>query len=224
MTANINMKKIAMITASLGNFDQIELHVPQSLAYDYFLYTDENFPKLKTMAPRLQAKIPKCFAWELVPNYDYYFWIDGSLILTNPDSLKYFYDNCQGYDIVTLKHPRRNTVKQESRYLERGLDQESRYLVGRYLNEQMHEQMIEIKSDPEFVDNLLVIGGVFMYKNTPKVHAMLTEWWYHSSRYTVMDQLSFPYLLKKFGLKVNVRPDIYSDCPYLKQKGHKIRS
>jgi len=224
MKKTITSAKIAVITASLGGFDKVEAHIPQSIPYDYFLYTDKNLPKFKTMAPRLQAKIPKCFAWQMTPGYDYYFWIDGSLVLTNPDSLKYFYDNCQGYDIVTLRHPRRSTVKQEARYLERGLEQESRYLVGRYLNEQMNEQMAEIKTDPNFGDDLLVIGGVFMYKNTPKVQEMLKEWWYHSSRYTVMDQLSFPYLLKKFGLKVNVRPDIYNDCPYLRQKGHIKRS
>lgn len=215
--------KIAMITASLGNFDKVEAHVPQSIPYDYHLFTDNNYPRFKTMAPRLQAKIPKCFGWELAPGYDYYMWIDGNLVLTNPDSLKYFFDNCQDYDMVVLKHPGRDTVRWEARYINRGMDQQSRYFVGRYINELMNEQMNEINSDKSFADDMLVIGGVFMYKNTPQVQRMLKEWWYHSSRYNVMDQLSFTYLLKKFKLKINVRPDIYNDCPYLRHKGHIYR-
>lgn len=213
--------KIAVITANLGSFDKIESHVPQSIPYDYFLFTDENFPsRFNAMTPRLQAKIPKFFGWQMVTGYDYYFWLDGNLVLTSPDSLKYFFDNCQDYDIVVLKHPRRNTVKLEARYLQRGLIQQSKYLVGRYENELLEEQMAEINADRDFVDNLLVTGGVFMYRNTPEVQRMLKEWWYYTSRYLIMDQCSFAYVLKKSGLKINVRSDVYNDCPYLRHKGH----
>jgi len=211
-----------MITASLGGFDKLQKHVPQSLPHDYYLFTDKNFPpRFKSMTPRLQAKIPKFFAWQMVPGYKYYFWVDGNLVLTNKDSLKYFFDNLQGYDIVALKHPRRNTVKWEGRYLERGLNQGSRYLFDRYSGELLKEQMAEINSDNDFVDDLLVLGGAFFYRNTPKVQKMLKEWWYHVSRYLIMDQCSFSYVLKKSRLRIKVLPDnLYRNCLYLKQSGH----
>lgn len=217
----VERPKIAMITANLGGFDKMEPHIKQSISYDYYLFTDENFlPRTGSMTPRLQAKIPKFFAWQMVPDYDYYFYLDANFVLTSPDSLKYFFDNCQNFDIVVLKHPRRNTVKWEARYLERGLQQGSRYIAGRYTGEFLSEQMAEINSDPYFVDDLLVNGGVFIYKNTPLVQKMLKEWWYFNSRYLVMDQCSFAYVLKKSGLKVNVLPDSYIDSPYLRHKGH----
>lgn len=213
--------KIAVITASLGGFDKTEPPVPQSIDYDYFLFTDKNFPpRFNAMTPRLQAKIPKFFGWQMVPGYDYYLWLDGNLVFKSPDSLKYFFDNCKGYDIVVLKHPRRNNVKWEGRYVERGVEQQSNYIIGRYENELLEEQMAEIKADPDFVDDLLVNGGVFMYRNTKKVQKMLKEWWYHVSRYLIMDQCSFAYVLKKSGLRVNVRPDKYDDCPYLMGRRH----
>ena len=213
--------KIAIISVNLGGFDKETHHVPQSLAHDYFMFTDENFPpRFNAMTPRLQAKIPKCFGWQMIPNYDFYLWIDGNLVLTNSDSLKYFYDNCQKYDIVALQHPRRKTVHWEARYLQRGLKQGSRYMAGRYQNEWVDEQMAEIMGDNDFIDDILVNGGVFMYRNTPEVHQMLKEWWYHMSRYLIMDQCSFAYVLKKSGLRINIRPDIFSDCPYLAHKGH----
>lgn len=212
--------KIAVISANLGNFDNTEQHVPQSIPNDYFLFTDENFPpRFKAMTPRLQAKIPKCFGWQMVPDYDYYLWIDADLVLKSPDSLKYFYESCKKYDVVVLKHPRRISIGQEALYLER--NKTSRYLSARYQNELLKEQMAEINADKDFVDDMLFIGTVFMYRNTLKVQKMLKEWWYHISRYHIIDQLAFPYVLKKSGLRINVRDDKYNDCPYLELKPHR---
>lgn len=215
------MNKIAIVSANLGGFDKPTEHVPQALANDYFMFTDENFPpRSKAMTPRLQAKIPKCFAWQMRPGYDFYMWIDGNLTLTSPDSLKYFYDQCRDYDIVVLKHPRRDSARWEGRYLRRGLAQGSRYLAGRYEGEWVDGQLAEIASDPDFEDNILVNGGVFVYRNTPQVQHMLKEWWYHISRYLIMDQSSFAYALKKSGIRINIRPLNINDNPYVLHRGH----
>jgi hypothetical protein len=216
------MQKVAAITANLGGFDKEMEHVPQSLLHDKFVFTDENFPpRFNSMTPRLQAKIPKCFGWQMAPGYDFYFWIDGNLTMTHPDTIKYFYDNCQGYDIVVLKHPRRNSARWEGRYLRRGLKLNSRYLLGRYEGEWLADQMAEIEGDKDFVDDILVNGGAFMYRNTAEVQKMLKEWWYHMSRYLIMDQCSFAYVLKKSGLRINIRPDdLYNNTPYLSHRGH----
>src|SRR4051812_20049011 len=126
--------KIAVVSASLGSIDQIPKHAPQSINCDFFLYTDENFPpRMKAMTPRLQAKIPKCFAWQMAPGYDYYLWIDGTFALPHPDSVKYFYDLCQGYDIVLLKHSRRPDVRQEARYTRKGLKQQGKNAGSKYI-------------------------------------------------------------------------------------------
>jgi hypothetical protein len=79
-------------------------------------------------------------------------------------------------------------------------------------------------SDENYYDDMLVNGGIFMYKNSPWVQAALKEWWYHCSRYLVMDQLSWAYVLKKHGLKVNVLTDDYNNCPWLEVKRHRIHA
>lgn len=217
--------KIAVITANLGGMDQLMDHQKQSMAFDNFVYTDENFPpRFNAMTPRLQAKIPKCFGWQLAPGYDYYLWLDSTMALASPDALQYFYDQCQGYDVVVLRHPTHPNVRQEARYTRKGIKQEARYIVARYKNEFLKEEMDEIEADKEFVDDALVNGGVFMYRNIPEVREMLKEWWYHISRYIIQDQISFPYVLQKSGLRINVRPDVFSNTPYLKSKGHKVGS
>jgi len=212
--------RTVILQASLGGFDKPIKHEPQSMEHDYFMFTDENFPP--RMHPRMQAKIPKMFGWQLKPDYDFYMWLDGNLRFKHKDSLKYFYDSCQGYDVVVLQHPQRNTIYWEYRYNWRGLhnNKPSSYLQRRYIGEQLDEQYEVIKSDNDYVDNLLVNGGVFMYRNTEKVHLTLKEWWYHVSRYLIMDQLSWAYVLKKSGLRVNVLNDIFNDCPWIEDSRH----
>lgn len=224
------MNKIALISANLGGLDKPPAHVPQSIAYDDFMFTDRNFPpRFNAIVPRLQAKIPKFFGWQMAPGYEYYMWIDGNFSLSSTDSLKYFYDACQGYDIVVLKHPKRPNIRQEARYVRKGLNQKgknpgSKYIIARYENELLKEQMDEIESDKDFKDDMLVIGGAFMYRDTPEIRNMLKEWWYHVSRYIIQDQIAFPYVLKKSGVKIHILEDVFSDSPYLKHEGHRANS
>lgn len=214
---------IAVVSASLGGIDKPIQHEPQSIECDYYHFTDENFPpRDKSMTPRLQAKIPKMFGWQLKPDYEFYLWLDGNLRLSAPESLQYLLEAMEDYDIVVLKHPTHDTIHWEYRYNWRGLHSNapSNYLRARYTNELLDEQYEVIKSDPDYVDDLMVNGGVFMYRNTPEVQQMFKEWWYHVCRYLVMDQLSFPYVLKKSGLKVNVLPDVFNDCMWLENVRH----
>ena len=174
------------------------------------------------MTPRLQAKIPKCFGWQLKPGYDFYMWIDGNLRMKDENTLKYFYENCHEYDVAVLQHPRRNTIWWEYRYNWRGINNNapSNYLRSRYVGELLDEQMAVIKADKDHKDDVLVNGGIFVYRNTPQVQAMLKEWWYYISRYLIMDQLAWAYVLKKSGVGVNVLPDRFDDCPWLENRRH----
>lgn len=219
------MKNILICSANLGGFDKEVAHVPQSIDADYHIFTDANFPpRDKAMTPRLQAKIPKCFAWQIKPGYEYYMWLDSNITLSDKDSIKYFLDNCKDHDIVTLKHPKRNTVKWEARYVERGMKEKSLYLVNRYNNEFSKEEMEAISSDKDFVDDMLVIGGIFLYRNTEAVQKMLKEWFHFISRYNIMDQCSLSYCLKKSGIKIKALDDVYNKCRWISLIGHNYHS
>ena len=85
----------------------------------------------------------------------------------------------------------------------------------------LDEQIRVIRKDKEYKDDLLLLSGMFMYRNIPKVQKALKEWWHHITRYHVVDQLAFPYVIKKFGLKLNKLPDKCGECWYLKSHGHK---
>lgn len=218
---------IALIQASLGGFDKENTHVEQSMKYDRFLFTDENFPpRPKAMTPRLQAKIPKFFGWQLKPGYDFYLWLDGNIKITNPDTIKYFYEQCtkDSADFVVLRHPRRPNIRQEARYLRKGINQQSNYIVGRYVGEWTPEQVEVINKNKHYVDDLMVNGGIFMYRNHKGVQDLLKEWWYMTTRYSVFDQMAFPYLLKTSGLRLNVLDLVWNDGSYFKDFGHKYHA
>lgn len=218
------MDKILVVRANLGGFDNRLEDEKQSMNCDSITITDkESSPRYGAMTPRLQAKIPKCFAWQIAPGYDFYLWADGNIKLKTA-AVSYLHDNLKDHDVVVLQHPQRNTIWWEYRYNWRGLHSNapSNYLTERYDCEFLDEQMEVIKADKDYRDDLLVNGGVFMYRNTPEVQQMLKEWWYHISRYLIMDQMSWAYVLKKSGLRVNVLPDKYDDCSWLQVERHRL--
>jgi hypothetical protein len=212
----VDARKIAIISASLGGFDEKVSHEIQTTPYDSYHYTDENFPpRAKAMTPRLQAKIPKMFGWQLAPGYDCYLWLDGNLRMNDPNLLKYLLEQIQGYDIVVVKHHRRNTLKWEARYMERALNEQSIYMVNRYDGEFWKEQQEAMK---DYEDKALYIGGIFMYRNNAKVREAMKEWWYQVSRYCIQDQTSFPYAIR--NLKIKVLDQDYTKWEMIKRERH----
>jgi hypothetical protein len=216
------MSEICLITANLGGFDNVCDHKKQSVDYDYHLITDKEFPpRCKAMTSRMQARIPKCFAWQFAPGYNYYMWIDGNLSLCHEDSLKYFYDNLKGYDLVVLRHKNRPNIRQETRYLRKGIKQESKYIIARYEGELYDELYNAVRKDKDYIDDVLFQSGIFMYKDSPQVRDAMEGWWYQISRYHIVDQTGFPYAMKKANLKIKILEDIYDHCWFLKVQKHK---
>lgn len=199
-----------IVSANLGNFDKRQLNVAQDRTCFTYIFNDEVYPPRScSMTPRLQARIPKCFSWQMLPGHDTYLWVDSSCILDRPDSLEWFIDKLGDADMAVFKHPNRETVQQEADYLRHRLDIKCPYITPRYTNEDIDGQLREVDPDAE-----LYASTAFIYKNSPQTREALKEWWYHISRYHSIDQLSLPWVTR--NLKVNVIPDNYLKCEYLK--------
>lgn len=215
---------ICVISANLGGFDVPQKHVPQSIPCDFYVFTDENFrPRFKAMTSRLQAKIPKFFGWQLLPGYDHYLWLDGHGVLTSPDAVRIFYEKCADNDMVVIRHRTHFNIRHEYRYTSKGLKQKAEYIAARYENEHIRELYNDIAADTKYADDTMVLGGMFMYRNTPAVRQMFKEWWYYVTRYAVQDQLSFAYVLKKSGLRVAILPNETKILPYVSFGHHPFR-
>lgn len=210
-------KRVAVISASLGGFDKQQIHDKQSINCDFFHFNDENFPpRFNSMTPRLQARIVKMFSWQLVPDYDYYLWVDSSCRLSSPESVEWFMKRITEWndDIAVFKHPHRKTVQEEADYLKYRLSIQCPYITPRYENELIDEQLAVVNPKAD-----LYASTAFIYHNTEDVQDALKEWWYNTSRFHSIDQLSLPHVIQ--DLDVNVIPENYLKIPYLEYTRNK---
>jgi len=208
--------KILAATANLGNFEApSDSFVPQTVPnVDLHAFTDDNFPPIADMGPRAQYRICKTFTWQMVPDYDFYIWFDGSCAMDNPDSVKWYLEQLGEHDIAMFKHPWRKTIREENDYIEYRMNHDDNYLIDRYGNGLHKEQMAEIDAD-DYTDDVLYATTSFVYRNTPKVQEALKLVWYHISRYYTCDQLGWTYALWKAGLDIKVIPNNVFKMPYL---------
>lgn len=206
--------KTAMILANLGGFDKH--HAWEKQTADVYRLTDDTFPKRKCLSARysrFQAKIPKLFSWQMYPGYDVYIWVDASFKVLS-GAAEWLCSKLDGADAVFFIHPHRRSIRQEYDFMrENGVHWSIRQ---RYGGDFIDEQYKIISDDDSYVDNLLVCGGVFAYRNTTKMQEMLKDWWYFISRYSLNDQLSLPYVIRKHGVDINVIIENIYKAPYFK--------
>lgn len=209
--------RIAVITANLGNFDKQIDPVEQSIPFDFYRFTDENFPpRDKVMTPRLQSRIVKMFGWQMVPEHDVYIWVDSSCALQHKDSVKWLVDQLGEADMAVFKHPDRSSIQQEADYLKHRLSINCPYITPRYKNELIDEQLTEIFDNNYYTDNRLFASTVFIYRKSYVAKRALKEWWYHTSRYHAIDQLSLPYVLDNIDDLLYTIIDVdYTKTPYI---------
>ena len=216
--------RIATLTANLGKFDKnvdpVEQKVPEGVEVVFHRWTDENFPLIAGLTPRLQYRIPKLFGWEMFPGYDYYLWIDGSLSLQREDSLQWFMNQIGDNDMALFKHPWRSTIKEEVDYIEEKLQIGNKYITSRYSNGLHKQQLEECLSNPEFHDNSLYASTAFIYKNTQEVQEVLKKWWYQQSKHFSCDQMAMTYVVNNSDLKIKVMKENVFDFKYLKFTKH----
>lgn len=215
---------IAVLQANLGKFDTPSKPVGQTIPFKFHCFTDEDFPPIAGLTPRLQYRIPKTHGFEMFPGYDKYLWMDGTFNLARKDSLEWFEEMLGEGDIVFFKHPARSTMREETDHIETYLQRKAgtkrgqSYLLTRYENGLHKEQLAKCFAEkPAYQDTALYASTAFMYRNTPKVQAFLKDWWYEGSRYFTVDQIVLPYLCFKHKLKVSVINEDQYKCAYLKE-------
>jgi hypothetical protein len=197
--------RILLHTANLGNFEQAVDPVGQSVPCEFHRFTDENFPpRYHAMTPRLQARIPKCWGWQILPGYDLYIWVDSSLAVVSPDTASWFAAQCEGVDACFFRHPDRATIHEEAAFIKAKVAEGNRYVTMRYGNELVDEELAEIDVDAGFVDDLLIHSCAFAYKPTDAAKAMLKEWWYGISRFHTVDQIALPVAIYRSGAVVRI--------------------
>jgi len=203
--------QVAILSANLGDFDKVVDPIRQNIPMytSFHRWTDEDFPPITGLTPRLQYRIPKTHGWQMLPGYDIYMWLDGSFSLAKSDSLQWFVDKLGDNDVLLFSHPHRQTVKEEVDHIEDHLQKGKPYITSRYKNGLHKEALAELGDGP------LYASTVFMYRNTSVVQAALMTWWYLGSRYFSCDQIVLTHAVR--NLKVAVVEENQYKFPYLKE-------
>lgn len=205
--------KTIILTANLGNFDIPVDPAKQNTPSEFCRFTDENFPPIAGLTPRLQYRIPKMFGWQMLPGYDIYIWLDGSFSFTREDSVEWFLEQLGDDDMALFRHPWRKTIKEETDHIEEYLKKGDKYITPRYKNGLHKEQYADIMSDPNFKDEFLFTSTAFIYRDSEKVRDAMRLWWLHTSRYFTVDQIALPYVTK--DLDINMILENQYKIPYL---------
>jgi len=209
------LPRVAHISAGIGKDHHpppLAKYLPQhGVQLETFLFTEENFPaRSKSLSPRMAAKIPKMFMWDLKPGYDFYLWTDASLTFRSPNAARFFVDQLgEDNDIVVFTHwsP---SAHAEAEGLRRELARGCPYVGARYADEDLEGEIKALEDDRDFADNAMWSGGAFCYRPTPQIKAAMKEWWYRTSRFHCCDQFALPHVLK--NCRVNVlHLDIYKN-------------
>lgn len=210
------MGSLAVLSCVLGNFDTPVDPVEQDIPITFHRWTDDDFPPIAQWDPRLQYRIPKTHGWEMLPNYDFYIWIDGAVSLTRSDSAAWYLAQLGDGDIAFFAHPTRRTVKQEVEHIDSHLSAEKPYITARYRNGLHWDQLMLYGSEAP-----VYASTAFIYRNTPQVQEALKDWWYYQSRYYTCDQVNLTYVLQKHKLDVRIlEGEIFKSPHALLQSKH----
>lgn len=202
------MAKIAIYTAVFGGKDTPKppLNFTNFNNVDYFLITDninlkcENYTQIykKPVFDDItkNARFYKILGLEIFEIYDFVIWHDANLRVIHTtilDTINYVKEN----EIAFFKHPIRNCVYDEAiKCVYKKKDNPFKVLrqVLRYF-----------KAGVE--NNVGLYETSIIIKNNRLVrHELLNFWWNELKAQTRRDQLSLPYVLKKFSLIPAILP------------------
>ena len=215
--------KCAILTASANHrpIEQPPIHYPEA---DYFCFSDN--PPLNTVwkvgqfydfsldghfRHRLNAKLYKVLSFFVVPDYDYYFWVDCTHTVKLPprEIIDTYLANA---DIAVFRHDERDCVYQEAEKVKQ-------------LNYDYHDRVnvqVQYYRQTNYPErNGLYELPAFVYRNTPQIRALMLTWWEHIMRFSSRDQISFPYVCHKMGVKPAIMPgrarDLNDIMPWIRR-------
>lgn len=197
------MKKFAIYTAIVGNYDTIRQPLAVDERFDYYLFSNdirEDHIGVWKVRPipynnPIQTKIArwvKTHPEELLPDYKYSIWIDASIQLKSTE----FYNHIEELankkvDIACRKHHERDCVYDEAALCAYWrLDYEKTIL--RWWNYLRHNNYPH--------HNGLFETGILFRTNSPKTLSFDNQWWKFIEEYSRRDQLSFNYTISLLNI------------------------
>ena len=124
----------------------------------------------------------------LLKKYDYFIWIDGSILLRNNfvNNILKLLQNNKNYDIILYNHSStRKNVESEVNFCKDYPKYKKQYLLSQ----------LDIYKQNKFEDTHLFELTSFYRKNNNIINRIFDTWWLHNLAYSYQDQVSLPYVI-----------------------------
>lgn len=161
---------------------------------DIKCFGDEGIFKRSVMEAKRYKILPHKFF-----DNDFTIWIDGNIYFkeSNDYAVSKFLRDA---DIAIFKHPFRDNVWQEFDVL-----QKDPRFKDEWLQKGLKEQREAYEKEGLPKDTGLWECNFIICRNTPEVNRLMEAWWAEICRWQWRDQVSFPYVLWKYGKDVKMR-------------------
>jgi len=168
--------------------------------------------------PVLDAKKFKILPHLYLPEHAVTVWVDGNIWLQgDPQRAVDRYLNT--HDVALFAHPVRKTVWEEFAALRK----QERFQIP-YLQQQLAEQEAAYRAEGLPDDTPLFECNFLIRRNSEQVNQLMNAWWSEIIRWQWRDQVSFPFVLWRYGCGVRVNrimgPDIRRNPHFRYVKHH----
>ncbi len=194
--------RIAIYTAIFGKYKTFNLPETKISGWDFVSFLGEG--------GNIDAKKFKLLPHRYLPQYDVSVWIDGSIIIIDdiiPVIEKYLKED----DFVVLAHPG------DHKHLSIYEEAEKCIQFGKGDAFKVKGQIDAYKREGCPEDREVIATGIIIRRhNKPNIIEFNEAWWNEIQKYSVKDQISFPYVAWKHQLEYK---KIYTTHPQLKTLG-----
>ena len=202
---NKKNKRVAVYTAIFDNYDELKEPEVIDSGVDYFCFTNNktlksgnwNFIILQHLYrdSRMSSRVLKILSHKIMMNYDFSVWVDGSCTVVS-SIVDFVFNFCEGENICAFKHRARDCIYQEARACQ---------LLGKDKSSIISKQMDWYKSLGYPNNNGLIETTILVRRNNEKdVKTLNEEWWNIVDNFSNRDQLSFNFILWKYGIENKV--------------------
>jgi hypothetical protein len=213
---------VIVYTAIFGGYDELKPHPDHPGVDEWLCITDD--PDMRCSGwnvivdeaeapevaehPRMQAKWHKCYPPD---NHAKSIWIDGSMLIHDPEFFTTVLELLDTADMVMFQHPSRTSIIDEARVSEQ---------MVKYHGLPVVQQAMYYCNDWEWNDRELWASTTIGRNHTDPVFELGSAWFRECAEWTYQDQISLPPLLERYGIVPAALPHNLWRNPWFGLRGH----
>ena len=214
------VERIVIYTAITGDYNKLQLH-PEIQGVEWVAFSDTltSHPNWRILhievpegvSPRLAAKTYKMLPHIVLPEFDGSIWIDGTVRVDSPAFAEEAMSWTSGSGIAMFRHPERDDICDEA---------DVSLTMPKYQTGLIASQVAHYLDCGFPRHSGLWCGGIIARQHTDLVRQLGEMWLAQVEKWSVQDQLSLPFCLRKLEIIPGGFPASLYNNPWLTVTGH----